>query len=789
MKITRNPNLTLADAFLGEEQISLAEGLLVGWTGKEPEACPGYLEGEGVLTSLPLPNLATCTRDEVRDYFDNTWTLTEVLFSGLRCEEALYTAPYHQLRHPLVFYYAHPAALYVNKLRVAGLITDPIDPFYETLFETGVDEMSWDDMSKNETSWPSLAEASAYRKRVYGIVLGLIDSHPGLATGHEPIGWEHPLWVLFLGFEHERIHIETSLVLIRELPSSWLERPKHWPADAPRGEPSATPPARTLEWLEVVGGEAALGKPRDYPSYGWDNEYGEDSRPVEPFAISKTLVSNGEFHAFVVAGGYRSERLWTPEGWGWRTFRNVKWPTFWVSAGPAGLNEFKLRAPFETIEMPWAWPAVVNYHEAKAYAQWLAEQDGQEQSYRLPTEAEYALLRAEKGTSDLDPVMLEDGLAFRTRGQNLNLAYGSEGPVDLDPSPGAHDLVGNVWRWCEDDFHPFPGSQVHPYYDDFSSPCYDGEHTMILGGSFSSTGDLASVFSRFHFRPHFFQHAGFHLVRDASGDESGGAVRLGGARGQADKYERTEVLAQYLELHYGTPIQAMPYKFARAATEFPRRCADLVLETANTLGIELKKALDIGCAVGRSSFELARGCPDVTGIDLSAAFVETCWHLQAEGKLDYQARAEGDLREDRQALVAEEIDRNRVTFRRADAMGLPPEFEGFCAVLIANVFCRLPSPGACLCRLGGARGLVRPGGLLVATSPYSWHPDFTPREVWLGGRVKDGVEVLGKEGLREFLDPEFEFVSEQDMPFVIRDHVRKYELVFAHASVWRRRTP
>jgi hypothetical protein len=53
---------------------------------------------------------------------------------------------------------------------------------------------------------------------------------------------------------------------------------------------------------------------------------------------------------------------------------------------------------------------------------------------------------------------------------------------------------------------------VHILYDDFSTPCYDGEHNIIMGGSFISTGDEASVFSRFHFRPHFFQHAGFRIV-------------------------------------------------------------------------------------------------------------------------------------------------------------------------------------------------------------------------------------------------------------------------------------
>lgn len=39
---------------------------------------------DGTITSLPLPNLSTVTRQQALDYFDNTWTITEVLFSALQ---------------------------------------------------------------------------------------------------------------------------------------------------------------------------------------------------------------------------------------------------------------------------------------------------------------------------------------------------------------------------------------------------------------------------------------------------------------------------------------------------------------------------------------------------------------------------------------------------------------------------------------------------------------------------------------------------------------------------------
>lgn len=103
---------------------------------------PGLMHDTNTLTSLPLPNLATVTRDEALDYFDNTWVLMEELFTAFRSEEAFLVPPYHGLRHPMVFYYGHPTVFYVNKLRLAGVLSEPVNEYYEEIFEVGVDEMS-----------------------------------------------------------------------------------------------------------------------------------------------------------------------------------------------------------------------------------------------------------------------------------------------------------------------------------------------------------------------------------------------------------------------------------------------------------------------------------------------------------------------------------------------------------------------------------------------------------------------------------------------------------------------
>ena len=46
-------------------------------------------------------------------------------------------------------------------------------------------------------------------------------------------------------------------------------------------------------------------------------------------------------------------------------------------------------------------------------------------------------------------------------------------------SMGFYDVYGNVWEWVEDHFNGLPGFKTTYLYDDFSTPCFDGRHTMI----------------------------------------------------------------------------------------------------------------------------------------------------------------------------------------------------------------------------------------------------------------------------------------------------------------------
>eukprot|EP00117_Sycon_ciliatum_P001733 scpid25193/ scgid7267/ Meiotically up-regulated gene 158 protein len=774
------------------------------WSGVKPVPGVPGVRSDGTVFSLPQANAATFSRQQILEYFQNTWMLTETLFSSLQGEEAFYRPPYHNLRHPMIFYYAHPASLYVNKFRVAGLLKEAVNAEYEVIFETGVDEMSWDDMDKNEMQWPSVQDTMEYRKTVYNIIVDLIKSHPALDDSQRPFNQDKPAWAIFMGFEHERIHFETSSVLIRELPVSVLKQPVQWPAYHPSvlKDSSDTPTPgkdyQPAEMIPVSSTSISIHKPDDFPSFGWDNEYGRRDFTVEPFKSGNTLCTNGEFWEFVRSGGYFDQSVWTDDGWAWRTYRNVKFPTFWVPHGPTGLHHYHLRLIFDILPMPWDWPVSVNYYEAKAYANWLCKKRNLPAgNIRLPAEQEmYAI--SDLGGSNDDPVVNAGGDTIADKfSVNGQLAYGSESPVQAmkSNSKGFYDTLGNVWEWGEGYFCALPGFKIHPYYEDFSTPCFDGQHSVFQNGSFASTGNLLSRHARYHFRSHFYQFSGFRLVEAKhleTSDMDAPPPYVGGKPWATKKpkqghalYETSCYIHEYLSLHFAEPADLFPHDgivLPGATESWPKRCSELSFKYCPQGG----RALDLGCAVGRASFELARKFDKVIGIDFSAAFVETCQKLQKHGKLPYTQKVEGNIRSSHEAVVDPNIDRNRCKFEEGDACALRDDLGDFDAVLMLNLLCRLPKPQVLLERLVT---LVRPGGIAIFTSPCTWMDDFTPQSQWLGGYKDEStqVDVRASSTITKVLGDNFELLYEASLPLVIREHYRKYQLIMPHVAVYRRK--
>jgi 5-histidylcysteine sulfoxide synthase/putative 4-mercaptohistidine N1-methyltranferase len=692
------------------------------------------------------------------DYFEKTYDLFERLFDSFASDDTFYVQP-EPLRHPHIFYFGHTSTFYINKLNVAKLIDFRINPEFESLFAIGVDEMSWDDLNSSHYDWPSVNQVRAYRQQAKEVVKEVIRTAPLTL----PIRWEDPLWAVLMGIEHERIHLETSSVLIRQTDLKHLKHAPFWSLCPNSGEA----PPNSL--LPVPGGQVILGKTRDHNQYGWDNEYGHHMADVEPFKASRYLVSNGEFLEFMEAGGYREPKWWNKEGQAWLAYKKPEHPVFWVRhSGHNGDVEWRYRALLKEIPMPWDWPVDVNWLEAKAFCNWKAAVTGK--PIRLPTEDEWYCLLNHSGIPD-EPYWGEAGQAPG----NINLEHwASSCPVDrFEFRDGFCDVVGNVWQWTETPIDAFPGFQVHPWYDDFSTPTFDNKHNLIKGGSWISTGNEANRHSRYAFRRHFFQHAGFRYV-EAGPSPYHALVE----QSHANVYETDALLAQYCEFHYGAEYLGV--------ANYPKACVELCLEAMRDK--PKGRALDMGCATGRASFELARAFGHVDGVDFTARFIRLALSLKETGQVSYALPTEGELSEQRTVRLkdlglADVV--HKVDFWQGDACNLKPLFTGYDLIFAGNLIDRLYSPRRFL---ESVHGRLNPGGLLVLTSPYTWLPEFTAKEEWLGGYLRHGQPITTLGGLHEVLDAHFRLVGEpHQIPFVIRETARKFQHTLAEMTVWEKR--
>lgn len=682
-------------------------------------------------------------RHEIKTYFLQTSQLYESLFAPILSDQAFYLRP-EPLRHPLIFYFGHTAVFFINKLILGKYLESRLDPLLESQCAIGVDEMSWDDLNDGHYQWPSVERVRSYRQKMRDVVSNFIDNM-NLTV---PICKQDPAWIVLMGIEHERIHLETSSVIIRMLP---LGQVRHHPMWEPCQITGSAPVNRLVE---ISGKQVQLGKGKQDTTYGWDNEYGVLDIQVKPFQASRHLVSNQEYLEFVQANGYEDLQYWSDEGKHWLAFVKAKHPRFWF----VKQTQFWQRNLLSEMPLPMNWPVEVNYLEAKAFCNWKSAQT--HQSIRLPTESEWYCLRQSIGV---------DQPNWQEAPGNINLEFfASPCPIDQFESDGLFDVIGNVWQWTETPIDGLPGFQAHPLYDDFSTPTFDGKHHLIKGGSWISTGNEALKSARYAFRRHFFQHAGFRYVEAQPLEQDSQPMNI---------YETDQAVAQYIEFHYGDGYFDID--------NYPHACIHAL--EPHIKNLPRHRALDLGCSVGRSTFELARYFDQVDGIDFSARFIQAACTLQERNQLRYTLPMEGELVEFKEAsLEALGLSAlsKKVSFIQGDACNLKEMFGEYDLIFAGNLIDRLYDPALFLDKITQR---LNSGGLLVITSPYTWLAEFTEKEKWLGGIKVNGENYSTFDGLKEKLAPNFSLLDTKDIPFVIRETKRKYQHSIAQMSVWKKR--
>jgi ergothioneine biosynthesis protein EgtB len=203
---------------------------------------------------------------------------------------------------------------------------------------------------------------------------------------------------------------------------------------------------------------------------------------LEPFALSRGLVTNRQWSEFIADGGYRTAGLWLSDGWAWVQREGIEAPLYWRD-GDGGAEHFT-HCGWQARD-PEAPVTHISYYEADAFAQWAGA--------RLPTEFEWEVL-----ATACDP----------NEGNQLDGA----GP----PLPtGGSGLFGDVWQWTRSAYLPYPRfAPAEGAVGEYNGKFMSGQ--FVLRGSSCAT---VRGHSRATYRNFFYPHqrwifTGMRLAKD-----------------------------------------------------------------------------------------------------------------------------------------------------------------------------------------------------------------------------------------------------------------------------------
>ncbi len=315
---------------------------------------------------------------------------------------------------------------------------------------------------------PSAEEVRAYRAYVD-------ENLSALLAGSVP---EEALSLIEVGINHEQQHQELMLTDILALFAANPLKPAYTTASSPLAEaPGAG------HWREVSGGIYEIGHRGE--DFAYDNE-GPAHRVLLPdFRVFSREVTNGEWLAFMEAGGYSEPGLWLSDGWA--AVQRERWqaPGYWElkdgSWHQMTLQELQPVSPGRPVTH-------VSFYEADAFARWAGQ--------RLPTEFEWEVASAN------ETVPAPFGLS-RLYAKPASAA-------------GESPFSGNVWQWTQSAYLPYPGYKPVP------GPLgeYNGKFMcnqfVLRGGSFATPDHhLRATYRNFFYPQQRWQFMGLRLASDA----------------------------------------------------------------------------------------------------------------------------------------------------------------------------------------------------------------------------------------------------------------------------------
>jgi SAM-dependent methyltransferase/uncharacterized protein YbaR (Trm112 family) len=246
---------------------------------------------------------------------------------------------------------------------------------------------------------------------------------------------------------------------------------------------------------------------------------------------------------------------------------------------------------------------------------------------------------------------------------------------------------------------------------------------------------------------------------------------------------------------YNAPVMLSAYMWSHFADLFAdSRATDAYRKWSESFKSTAGDALDIGCAVGRLTFELSRTHDRVIGIDTSRAFIAKAREIVVKKQIDFELVVEGNLTEHRHLGLENGWNLKNVDFLVADALALPFPKHDFASIAAINVLEKVPDPIGHLTEVN--RVLRKQESMFLFSDPFSWDPAFSAPELWLGGSNNGsnpystrGIDTMRRLFAGEFkvFDPPFDIARQGDVSWKIRKTENLWEHITSQFLVGHRK--
>jgi iron(II)-dependent oxidoreductase len=344
---------------------------------------------------------------------------------------------------------------------------------------------------------PALDQCRTIMDEIRGRVLGRLEA-TGLDDANPLL---HGGYVYRMVLQHEYQHNETILQTLQLKLGSPYSPPGRF--DLPSAPPGGTAAG---EMVRFPGGTVEIGT--DDRSAAYDNERSRHRVEVRPFSIDVNPVSNGEFLAFMAAGGYERPAYWSEAGRRWLAESGARSPAYWFTSE----GRWMTRTMDRTGPVDPSHPVShVCWYEAEAFARFTGK--------RLPTEVEWETAASwdpATGRKHLFPWGDEPATHQLANLDQLGFGTAPLGAYARNVSPiGCRGMIGDVWEWTASDFRPWPGFEAFPYRE-YSEVFFGDDYKVLRGGSWATRpGAVRNTFRNWDYPIRRQIFSGFRCARDA----------------------------------------------------------------------------------------------------------------------------------------------------------------------------------------------------------------------------------------------------------------------------------